>query len=359
LNGTARLLEQYYSVLESLVRGITTATVVYDLFGRVLSVNEKMSQLLDADDFRPTQRTPLELLGHLTRQDETQSRQVLRHVILDKATVSFPVKLEAQPEHQFLLRLYPLEGDEGGQDGPEPFRQKGLVGELIDITAFSNLASLKGMIAERLGVQLRNDFAAIDMAACLLETSETPDVERQKLLALIHERIGQAVDVIAECQKYLDKDIGTYGRECYPLDAHGLFNQVCDQFRSLADQKRIRFEITQPRLMNHVLGSTEDLKKLFSAIFNLLLEDAAEDTALTVLVETEPSWVTFRFDNCGFGIPNERLQEILTGTDPVTLEDYRTLRKAISWLHNWGGALEIVSGVGRGYQIALTLRQFM
>jgi signal transduction histidine kinase len=359
LSGTTKLLEQHYNVLEALVGGMSTATIVYDLFGRVLSVNDLMTTLLNEEDFVPTKATTLDLIRQLTGKDEHQSRYLIRHVILEKTTISLPVALSSQPENRYLLRLYPLAGRRESWEGPEPFRERGLVCELIDVTPFSNLAALKGMIAERLGVQLRNDFAAIDMSASLLEGSDTPESERQKLANLIHERIQQAVDVIAECQKYLEKDVSSYGMECYPMDVHTLFNQLCSQFAPKLEDRHLKLDVSQPRLMNYVLASAEDLTRLFSAIFGLLIKDAAENTTLSITVETQPQWVTYHFVNSGFGIPDERLQKILSGSEPVTSEEFKVLRNALSWVHNWEGNLEIASGVGAGYAVALTLRQFM
>jgi hypothetical protein len=110
--------------------------------------------------------------------------------------------------------------------------------------------------------------------------------------------------------------------------------------------------------MDQVLASTSELDRLFCATLELLLKDAAESTELTVVVEDGPDFSTFQFANCGFGIPNERLQQILTNPEIPTSEEFRTLREALVWVANWGGHLAITSEVGRGYCVVLQLRQF-
>jgi hypothetical protein len=90
----------------------------------------------------------------------------------------------------------------------------------------------------------------------------------------------------------------------------------------------------------------------------LLLDDAAENTVLAIEVENLSDVARFRFSNCGFGIPNERLQQVLTSPDIPTSKAFQILREVRVRVEGWRGQLEISSDVGRGYSIVLQLRQF-
>lgn len=358
LRTIADMLAQYYDILDTVFSQISAATIVYDSFGRVLKANEPAFTLLQPENLVPTRATALEFLRLVTGKDDTQVHSLLRSVLLDQAPASMSVKLPAHGERQFLLQVYPLLEQKHERPGAEPFSVQGMVCELIETTSISSLSSLKGVVADRLGVELRNHLAAIEISAGLMETDSISSAERQTLLQAIHQKTSTCVHVINECQKYLGRDVDAYAIRCFPLDALEVLGQVCAEFAQKAESRRVTFKIQQPRLTAQVLASTPELPQFFTAAMELLLRDAAENTVLTIDVEDVPNSLTFRLSNCGFGIPNDRLQEILTGSEAPDTEEFQVLRQAISWVRDWEGILQITSDVGKGYSISLQLRQF-
>lgn len=358
LNRTADLLEQYYDVVETVFNQGDTATLVYDRFGRVLKASDKALALLQSENFAPTKGTALDLLLLLTRKDELQVRQLLRNVLLERAPTSLSIKLPSQRERQFLLRLHPLLQAKQAPSEQDAFNAQGFICQLIDTTSLSTLATLKALVAERLGVELRDHLAAIEMSAALLEFDGLPAAERQAVVDVVHTKTDMCVRVINECQKYLGRDIEAKSTDCFPLDSLEVLDGVCSQFAQRFAERHIALKREQPRLMGQVLASTEELERLFTTVLELMVTDAAEDTSLTIRVSDASSLSIFQFSNCGFGIPNERLQEILTSPEMPASKPFQVLREAAMRVGNWGGHLEVWSEVGKGYSITLELRQF-
>jgi len=358
LRSTADMLEQHYDVLEAVLSQIGTAMIVYDFWGRVLKVNEPALTLLQTENFAPTRATALEFLGLVTSQDESQVRNLLRNLLLESSPASMTVKLASQGDRQFLLRVYPLSNRNQPRPGETPYGVRGIVCELIETTSLSTLATLKGVVADRLGVELRDHLAAIEMSAALLEMDDFSKPERRSVLDAIHSKTKTCVQVIAECQKYLGRSVDTSEIECFPLDVLEVLGRVCSAFAPKAAEREVALQIEQPRLMDQLLASTFELERLFSTTLELLLSDAAEKTVLTIEVEDTTDMASFRFANCGFGIPNERLQHVLSSPEIPASEELRALREALKLVGNWGGTLNITSEVGRGYEVLLKLRQF-
>jgi hypothetical protein len=175
---------------------------------------------------------------------------------------------------------------------------------------------------------------------------------------VIHFKTDMCVHVISECQKYLGREAEGHATHCFPVDALEVLDQVCSEFAHRTAERQVTLEREQPRLTAQVLASTTDLGKLFSAAFELLLSDAAERTALTIKVEDVSNLAIFHFSNCGFGIPNDRLQGILAGPETPDSRTFQVLREAAVWVRDWSGVLDIQSEVGKGYSITLQLRQF-
>lgn len=359
LSGTEEALEQHYDTVEAVFNQGDTATLVYDSFGRVIKASDKALGLLQSENFAPTKGSAVELLLLLTRKDELEVRQLLRNVLLERSPISLSVKLPSQRERQFLLRLHPLlPAKQTDAEADAVFNSRGFVCELIDTTSLSTLATLKALVAERLGVELRDHLAAIEMSAALLESDGLQPAEREAVLAVIHSKTEMCVGVITECQKYLGRDMEAKSTQCFPLDALELLDGICVQFSEKAAQRHITLNREQPRLMAQVLASTEELERLFTTALELLLADAAEDTPLTIKITDASRLSVFQFSNCGFGIPNERLQEILTSPEIPASKQFQVLREVAVRVRDWGGHLELWSEVGKGYSITLELRQF-
>jgi CHASE2 domain-containing sensor protein/signal transduction histidine kinase len=359
LSRSADALEQYYDTVEAVFNQGDTATLVYDSFGRVLKASDKALVLLQSENFAPGKGTAVELLLLLTRKDELEVRRLLRNVLLERSPTALSIKLPSQRERQFLLRLHPLLRAKQSHSGPEEgFTAQGLVCELIDTTSLSILATLKALVAERLGVELRDHLAAIEMAAALLESDGLAPAERQAVLEVIHSKTDMCVGVITECQKYLGRGMEAKSTQCFPLDALEVLDGICAQVTQKAAERHITVNREQPRLMAQVMASTEELEQLFTTVLELLVADAAEDTPLSIRVNDASSLAIFQFSNCGFGIPNERLQEILTSPEMPASKQFQVLREAAVRARDWGGHLDVWSEVGKGYSITLELRQF-
>ena len=146
LSNTLSLLKQHFTILENLLGGMSSAIVVYDVFGRVLDVNEKMFDLLNEEGHDPHKISAMELIKKIGHKDETQIRALLRHVIFEHTEISLPARLKTLPKSQFVLRLRPLPLTREVLSDPAPFLIRGIVCELLDVTSFTNLVKLKGMI---------------------------------------------------------------------------------------------------------------------------------------------------------------------------------------------------------------------
>jgi hypothetical protein len=77
-----------------------------------------------------------------------------------------------------------------------------------------------------------------------------------------------------------------------------------------------------------------------------------------IQVREDTSWVTFSFENRGFGMPNDRFQTWLFSDENGGSDAARKLRTAVRWVRDWGGAVEAESGVGSGTRIQLRLQRF-
>jgi len=351
-------LAQYYEILEIVYEQISIPTFVFDFWGRLVKINAPAKQLLMQANF-PTERfTAFELLTWLLDQNANEARTVLQNVLIEHSSVSRPLTLPSQEDRQFLLRVYPLVNPRETHLKYAHANIRGIICELIETTSLATLASLKGIVADRLGVDLRNHLSAIKLAAGLLESDSTQPLERTALLETIQQKVDTCVQILRECQKYLSPRVDTSSMKLFPVDALTTLELVCTRLIPKAAESGINFKIDAPQVMVQVLANPVDLTTTFDGILRLLIADAAENSEICIQIRDEGATVTFAFSNSGSGMPEEFLRDILTSPDDPTSEEFRLLRNATIWVRDWGGAIDIKSTVGKGYLITLKLRLF-
>lgn len=353
-------LEGRLTQLETLLRDLHTATMVYDLLGAPLEVNVRMSELLKDEAIAPHELTIVELIARLTHKDVESARQALRNVVIEGHELALPITLSKGREH-YVLNVRPLRLREGLdlREGPSPFGVSGMVCELVDRTLLTRLYEIKTHVVDRLATQLRTELATIELSSSLLADGELPEEDRTQMVDTIQEKVQQSIDLLAESQQYLSSDVYLETVETFPVNVQTVLAEVVETLRPQAEEHGIRWEITQPQLMSAVLASPARIGQVISAVLGVLLRDAADRTAIGVKAVENENGIVYAFSNSGFGMPNDHFQEYLTGNGQRAAEELKGLREAITAVKEWGGALEAESHVGEGIRATLRLRRFV
>jgi len=356
LSRTMALVERRLGRVESLLDDLSTAAIMYDLFGRVLEANTRMLDLLRVEGLAPYNMTALDLVSALTGHAPAQCRRFLRKVIIDKAPVSLPVALAGGRSFALSLRALQARDLQGDPEEAAPFQLTGILCELVDTTSLSRLFDVKSHLMQRLGVQLRGDLAALEAAASRLATRELPEQEGREAASNVHERVVGALATIDECQQYLDRNGDSAER--FPVDPSTPLERALEGLQPSARARGLTFERVQPKVMSPVFASPTLLQDVFGSVLGHLAEDALGGTSMRIQVREDTSWVTFSFANRGFGMPNDRFQAWLFSDENGGSDAARKLRTAIRWVRDWGGVVEAESEVGSGTRIELRFQRF-
>lgn len=358
LSRTMALVERRLGRVESLLDDLSTAAIMYDLFGRVLEANTRMLDLLRVEGLAPYTMTALDLVAALTGHGPAQCRRFLRQVIIEKAPVSLPVALAGGRSFALSLRALQARDRQGDPDEAAPFQLTGILCELVDTTSLSRLYDVKTHLMQRLGVQLRSDLAALELSASRLATRELPEQEGREAASSVHERVVAALATIDECRQYLDRDSDSAGAERFPVDPCTPLERALEGLQPSARARGLTIERVQPKVLSPVFASPTRLQDVFGSVLGHLAEDALGGTPMRIQVQEDTSWVTFSFGNRGFGMPNERFQAWLFSDEDGGSDAARKLRTAIRWVRDWGGAVEAESEVGSGTRIRLRFQRF-
>lgn len=325
------------------------AVASFDIFGRVLEVNDAMRARLQTAGLAVFQLNAADLVAALAGRDASFARRCVRHVLLDRRDVALPV--DAEDGRSYLLRVFPLATREGGDE------LDGVGCELIDQTAVVRLRRLKDQLAGRVGVILRNDLAAVELAASLLSAGDLDPGERDEMAGLVHAKVVQITRTLTEAQGFYAGDPEDDGSRL-PVDPRPFFTAALADAEPSARARGVTVTTRGPAVLAYVVANPEGLRRLFGRAILLLTADARPGSELLVAVSETVGEVVYVLRNGGFGRPGDRLRADLTGPTEPDDADLRPLWQTAREAAAWGGRLDADGTPGEGIVLTLTLTRF-
>jgi len=368
LNKSIVGLERQMNQMEDVLNGLDTATILYDLFGRVLQVNQRMLALTQSLDINPTKMTARDFIMAATQVDVDTARQFLRYTILEQGKMVLPVVCQNNREKRsYVLNLRPfryrdqkLSPEQEAENQVETkLHLQGVLCEVADITEMKNLHNLKEEVAERLIFQLRNDFESIMVAMSLLTNDKLTAEKRQPIANIVQSKINDAVTILEQTQQHLGVNMDPSAIENYPVDGKKPVMNAVAMLYDKAEERRVKLQPELPWLISLVFAAPAELDEVIMGILTLLLHDALEDSTVRIIMEERNRKVTYLFKNTGFGIPNARLQQYLDKETSTGTDEFSKIRMARRLVQSWGGQLEARSAVGKGIHVILSLKSFI
>lgn len=99
------LLERQFTAIEDYLNAQSTASIFFDLFGRIWIANQKMQALLKRANIRIEELTALDMLHQLAGVEIKEAKRLLQTLIVEGGEAAFTVNLPNINEKIFKLRL--------------------------------------------------------------------------------------------------------------------------------------------------------------------------------------------------------------------------------------------------------------
>jgi CHASE2 domain-containing sensor protein/signal transduction histidine kinase len=359
LQWVSAILERRLLRAESLLRGLGSAVVVYDLFGRLLDVTGPMRKQLERCRLSAHELTALDLVVALVRCTPQEAREHLSTVVRKKTTVSLPAYVGDSNVATTLMLLAPIAaGDEQERlYDATPFGVLGISLELLDTSSRTTFSEVKARLSERLGSQVEADLHEVSAALAVMRDPAQGAALRQQLIDVVGAKIDHLLAVVTECQQYLSVDLDQMREGRYPMDAAPCLSRVVDERSSEAGRRRIDLQLGMPEHLGQVLAAPDELERGLRAMLEFLLDDAEEGHPLWIRVEEFENETAFRFSNRGYGFAQDKLDEILDGEARTDRGSERKLAGLRSKVELWGGSLGGQSDIGVGTHLELRLHR--
>lgn len=359
INQAINFMTQRLTVMETVMDGMETAIILYDLFGRVVQVNETMSSALSEINIAPYSLTTADLISQLASCSLPEARNHLSYIILEKGTINLPIKDDIFGKGYMLSVRSLLQKDEQAftEGDVHPFQIIGVLCELIDLSNVSEVYAHKDKVIEHLSIRMKADINTISANCEQINSNDETTEPEGEALALVKDKFASLAKNIDYINEFSKKDLNEHFSTHYPVDCR---EPLLQAIASTRKNKIVETNISSqlPDYIPLVIASAKELKTAFSVILEILDNDVVENGRIFIEVEEIENTVEFRLFNNGFGIPDNQLQASLDD-DILASTEYKKLRASKRQIEDWGGSFVAYSAIGEGMRYSFTLLSFL
>ncbi len=370
LTHSVTLLENRLDTLEDVFNGLSTAAIVYDVFGQVLHTNSMIEQLAQSNDMPIYKLTALELLAKSADICLDHARKKLRYVTLKNQTITFSSRAFSD-KNSHLLLIRPLHTQKKVKhDQIHPFQILGILFEFIDISPIQQQMDIRRDIANKYFHLLRNNLATVGLAnrqqlykqekrntKPVNSTTDWPTIINKKVAEL-----GNLTDQI-EVELRHKNSMGE--GKVFPINTPPFIKRIVAEAEEAAYQKELTFNCNTPELTTLCYMEPLLFEELIKSILNLLISDAVHKTLISIIMlsktKNDSSTLEISLDNMGHGVPKEQLEKSLATTHHYTNNKDDPLTQVIILANKvkaWGGRFDIQTNIGSGFSVKVELKGF-
>lgn len=342
LTQSFNLIDRRMTVMSQTFDRLSTATVLYDVFGNVMQINERMLELLRTCNLQAFDLTAADLGAALTGIDTATMRRNLWSLAMERRPLSFSASVPGQTG-MFLLLAHPVTDEEQDWAAGEarPFQLLGILLELVDASAFRREYEVRRKLMETIGRRLRELAAGMREDDSAAKNSGSPSLAgRSGDLSTLMEAL--------ECQP-----------ASLPVDLAAVLDTAIHEVLPAYRERSLDVQLDLPKHHCLIRGDEMGAKRTLEAMLHYLAADAVENSALAVSLTEEEGLACIVMSNTGFGVPDAVFQQGLAGMEAHVSNELGRLRNAAQWAKEWQGTMYGRSEVGTGTRLELQLRLFV
>jgi len=315
-----------------------SALATFDIYGRVIRRNSSFNRMIQEAQLSISNASCIEIMATLTGRSQNACRKIFRQVILDYHPETIVMADSVSGRSPKVMYVKPMHLIE--EERRASIEMHGLLIEIVDGAPFENL-------------DLWNQRLATTLIPEANEKSQLLDVNREKIRA-----IGETAQSPQEALHDLFGSVGSTVDD-FAVDAVSIWQSVVTSFEETLANRSIRIKEDFESEVMMVSANPLLLDKVFSTAVHFLVDDAFDDSEVSVKFSRGPVGVSCVFSNEGGGTPIDELRRSLqvsegtAGTSKpersrgvgqnLTPAQSDQLAEIEAWVGNWGGAVSVVS----------------
>ncbi len=349
-----QLSQRRLAQLENAFESTDSAAAIYDAFGRMVTVNSRMLQLLQSQRVVASETNSIELLVTLTGRDLNECRRLLRQTVIERREQSLIITAGDQRDGESVLHMCPIHAASENQNQSD-LQVRGIYFELIQGSAFSEIHHWKDRVSHQICNTVNKQLDQLYLTTKELGREGEESAEIQRLVSLIKDDVYDLKSTISQSQSFLDQGMSDDAKMTLPADSLKILEGVLKRVEHESDHRGIVLDKEFPIEMSDALANPILLQRVFQTIVDVLLVNAYDNSKIRIEAEDEFVQVTYRFQNEGYGTATQHLRRSLEGTVD-SADEFQRLKEINKWLEIWDGRMTVTSQMSEGISIELVLR---
>ncbi len=357
------LLTRRLKLLEKILNTLETATVLYDIFGKIALVNTNMSKICQSHGISLHTMSASSLLSSFAEIDIVEAKQIISDLILyQKETVLYS-KSFGRKNSTYLIAIKPILKPEDPEEIEfeekiNTFQVKNILFEFHEMTDIKKVLEMK----ERIFDLSSQDFKQYELSfqaplKALKEPGQDPNTKR-KSIEFIDKKLQSLFDYLKRLTSLMNKNILTGEISSFPTHSEGCLQDAIERLDKNLAEKKLKVEFSLPDYITPVLAMPVALETVFYDLLAYLVKDATPQTPIVVFLHREHKNVIFELSNAGYGMPNQDFQNYIIDTDSSGSQEMSGIKQAIHNVQSFDGELKAMSELGQGTKFTLKLKRF-
>jgi len=322
---------------------IHTHIVVYDLFGRVIQINEPMARTLHEEKISVYRLTPSEMLFELSSMTLQKSKEMIREVISTKQSYTQLVTFN-HSKKQYIFTLSPMTKEHVDNKFTIDYFLDtcGIICEFHNFSYVEHRYYYKRDIINQTLEHNQERLRAIEKLA----------IPNKQLSAILYDMIFS----FNRLKVLTEQDIVSVSDDLYPLDILKVVHLACDTIERRYVNKPITFAIDSHIKLPLVMLSIHNAQRYIQHLLAILVEDSQENATVSIKfnVHDHTHSVIISMRSSGVGMPQEQLQNFLSSSSAP--QKYRLAQEVQAGISEAMGKISFSSRLGDGIRIEMHLK---
>ncbi|MEA2048068.1 MAG: hypothetical protein U9O64_06420 [Campylobacterota bacterium] len=336
---------------EIIMDNIHSNIIVYDIFGKVVNINNNMNSLLQKENIKTYTLNAREMLEELTDMDRKDIVKLMKNIVYDKSKHEEIIHFK-HTNKRYLLNIVPItqEKIENKFTGNYFMGVYGIIFEFIDFSYIDHIIELKSDV---LHSSIRKSQSYLTGLDRLLDKyfEQCQNIQNDKKIFLetkINSNILELKALNNELKEYIADDYTKTLSDIYPINIIKMLQDISKRMKEEYAVNNIEIDLHTSETDIYVMVRFEKVRILMRTLLSYLIDDCDENGIVSIHLNKHHKILEIVMQSSGVGMPQIQLDTFLNA------EDISGFSKVSKALIPCNGTVKITSSMGSGIRVVLT-----
>lgn len=349
-NSSALMIRNNFSVFmkrmylnEILIDNIHSNIILYDFFGKVINVNNKMNILLQEENIKTYSMSASEMLSTLTKIELIDAVNLIRSIMFNCTKHEQVIYFKNSKKRYFLSMSAITKDKIENKFSTSYFADTyGVMFEFIDFSFVEGMIQTKENILYDSLKLSRSQLVGLNKIVEKRINNNLTEQQKTLLDKQISNMVNKVTASYKELEGIMEQDYLTKENDTYPIDIVSIVKSVCDTLKEEYPIKHVKVDLIPLSYPVYVRASLKKMYRYLRILLVYLADDCEENGTITVQMGQGDGAIEILMQSSGTGMPNEQLEAYIRSNKVVDFEELK------NDIESWNGIVELSSALGEG-----------